>query len=110
MSGPSPLIGRTVTITFEAVDATPDLHEMGPVTARVTAVALEGSPPSEKLTAAVVGPPAMEGLRVALSARYEGEPLAAALKGAWVTVEAFFTDASGRAVAGGIGSATFAPR
>ena len=102
-------MGRTVTLTFEAVDATPDLHEMGPVTAKVTAVALEGSPPSEKLTARVVSPAAMEGLTVALAQRYEGEPVAAAEKGAWVTVEAFFTDAAGKAVAGGLGSMTFAP-
>jgi hypothetical protein len=89
------------------VDATPDLHEMGAVRARVTAVTLEGSPPSEKIAATVVSPPEMAGLKVALAARYEGEPLAAAEAGAWVTVEAFFTDGAGRAVAGGIGSATF---
>jgi hypothetical protein len=104
---PHRLVGRTLTLTFEEVDATPDLHEVGPVRARVTAVVLEGSPPSEKIAALVQSPPDMEGLAVALSARYEGEPLAAAEKGAWVTVEAFFTDKGGRAVAGGIGSATF---
>ena len=102
-------MGRTVTLTFTPEDATPDLHEMGTIHARVTAVALEGSPPSEKVTAQVTAPPAMAGLTVALAARYEGEPIAAAEKGAWVTVEAFFTDKGGRAVAGGIGSATVAP-
>lgn len=110
MAHTSPLVGRLLTLTFEAVDATPDLHEMGPVTAKVTAVALEGSPPSEKITASVVGPAAMKGLTVALSARYEGEPFADAEKGAWVTVEAFFTDGGARAVGGGIGSLTFAPQ
>lgn len=103
------LVGRTLTLTFEGVDATPDLHEVGPVRARVIAVVLEGSPPSENFSALVLSPKDMEGLSVALKARYEGEPMAAAEKGAWVTVEAFFTDQGGRAVAGGIGAATFEP-
>jgi hypothetical protein len=101
-------VGRTVTVTFGKADATPDLHEVGPILARVTKVALEGSPPSERITAAVVAPPALEGLTVALALRYEDEPISDAEAGGAVTVEAFITDAGGRAVAGGIGTLRFA--
>lgn len=107
MPDPSGFVGRDLRLKFTSENATPDLHEMGEVAAQVTRVELEGAPPSEKITAKVESPSTMNGLTVALRARYEGESLAAALQGAWVTVEAFFTDAGGRAVAGGIGTMTF---
>ncbi len=104
-----PLVGRQFVLRFGKVDATPDLHEVGPITAQVTAVGLEGSPPSERITARVVAPPAVEKLTVSVAARYESEPIAVALGGAVVTVEAFLTDEGGRAVAGGIATLNFLP-
>src|SRR5258706_215954 len=49
-----------------------------------------------------------EGLSVFLATRYESDAIARALGGAEVNVTAFFTDGSGRAVAGGLGVASFA--
>ena len=104
------MVGRRVLLRFGTDDATVDLHEQGEISATVTAVTLEGSPPSEKIIARVTAPSPMVGLTVTLETRYEGEPLERALSGSAVAVTAFFTNASGKAVAGGLGTAAFAPR
>src|ERR1700675_3950882 len=75
------IVGLHIVLGFDAVDATPHLHEQGPITVRVTGVAFEGSPPTEKITALVLSPPEMVGLSVTLETRYEGEPIATALAG-----------------------------
>jgi hypothetical protein len=101
-----PLVGAHLTLRFLEVDATPDLHEQGEIKATVEAVSFEGSPPAERVTGRVTGPDLMEGLRVVLSTRYEGETMAKAMEGASVGVTASFTDSTGRTVAGGLGEAT----
>lgn len=107
MDGRAALVGKVFELRFDAVDATPDLHEMGPVEAKVEAVALEGSPPTPRITAKVLSPSLMRGLRVTASLRYEGETLEMALGGKPVGATVAFEDRGGRAVGGGLGTLAF---
>ena len=101
------IVGKTVELRFESVDATPDLHEFGAITARVTKATPEGSPPAPRIEAAILSPALMRGLVAKASLRYEGETLEAALQGTAVGVTVTFEDKGGRAVAGGLGTLAF---
>ncbi len=101
------LEGRELELRFGAHDATPDLHEFGAVRARVEEATPEGSPPTPKIKALVLSPPAMEGLTARLRLRYEGETVEQALEGAPVTVSVLLEDAKGRAVGGGLAAMVF---
>jgi hypothetical protein len=96
------LVGKRVRIVFDAVDSTPDLPDVGPLTARIVAMEAAQGAAGPRLVGRVESPPELLGLTAIAEIRYEEESLASALQGRPVTVNAFLEDSAKKALAGGI--------
>ena len=87
---------------FDAVDATPDLPEVGPVEASVQRVEAAAGAAGPRLMCRIASPPELRGFTLRAELRYEEETFALAATGRAVTVNASIEDMGDRAIAGGI--------
>lgn len=104
---PGGLVGRRILLVFDAMDATPDLGDFGPLGARVTGVEDDPSMGAPWTAAQIDDPPELVGLTVLVQVRYEEESIALAGKGRPVTVNAQIRDTARRVVGGGIATLQF---
>lgn len=102
------LTGRRARFVFDALDATPDLPEVGPLDARVERLEESATAGNPRLVCRIESPQELKGYLVQAEVRYEEETLALAASGRAVTVNAFIEDREKRAIAGGIATMVLA--
>jgi len=102
LADPKGLAGRRARFVFDAVDATPDLPDVGPVEARVERLEESATAGNPRLVCKIEAPPELKGFFLRAEMRYEEESLTHAASGRPVTVNASIEDKEKRVIAGGI--------